>query len=123
LAGERALSWQVALGAKPDAIGSSSMHPYINGSLGGGADLSDQMTAYSLIGLDLHYHLAVINDSGVVYRWGDWGVRANMHIQQARDERLWHTLTGTIQYQLTKNSHFRFWLSNRDDGLAYQYFW
>ena len=126
LAGEKKLSWELAVGAKPDIYTGELHRPYTRGSLGVGYDFAPHLVGYSLLGAELNDSpdkLDAVSETALVYQQEPFAVTLSQTFQQRRDHALVHDTRFELRYRVAKNMDFKLQLSNRDNNLAYQYYW
>lgn len=126
LTGERKMSWELAMGAKPDVFTGQLHHPYLRAGLGAGYDFSSNLIGYSMLSAELNDSAAkidAVSETGLVYQQEPFGVKLTQHFQRRKNEELSSETRVELKYRLAKNVDLRVLLSENNKSLIYQYFW
>lgn len=126
LTGEDKYSWQLALGAKPDAYSGELLRPYAQVGIGAGYDFSPSFIGYSMLGTELNDSKAkidLLSDTAVIYLHDDLRAKLIQHFEQRKNERLLRETRFELQYRLAKNADVSLLLSNQTRALSYRYYW
>ncbi|MBC7752242.1 MAG: DUF4105 domain-containing protein [Candidatus Saccharibacteria bacterium] len=126
LTGERKMSWELAMGAKPDAFTGQLHHPYLRAGLGAGYDFSPSLMGYSMLSAELNDSAAkidAVSETGLVYQQEPFGLKLTQHFQRRKNEELASETRFELKYRLAKNVDLRMLLSQNNKSITYQYFW
>jgi len=126
LAGERKMSWELAVGAKPDTFTNDLHRPYVRAGLGAGYDFSSNLIGYSMLSAELNDSAAkidAVSETGLVYQLEPFGVKLTQHFQQRKNENLASETRFELKYRLAKNANLRVLLSQNNKSLTYQIYW
>ncbi len=126
LSGEQKMSWELALGAKPDVFTGEVHRPYARGGFGAGYDFSPNLIGYSLLSAELNDSAAkidAVSETGLVYQQEPFGLKLVQHFQQRKDQDLASETRLEVKYRLAKNADLRVLLSNKNKYLTYQVYW
>lgn len=126
LAGERKMSWELAVGSKPDAFSGELHRPYVRAGLGAGYDFSQNLIGYSMLSGELNDSPAkidAVSETGLVYQQEPFGVKLVQHFQQRKNQDLASETRFELKYRLAKNADLRVLLSQNNKYLTYQIYW
>ena len=126
LAGERKMSWELAVGAKPDVFTGELHRPYTRAGLGVGYDFSPNLIGYSMLSAELNDSPAkidAVSETGLVYQQEPFGVKLIQHFQQRKNYDLASETRFEFKYRLAKNADLRVLLSATNKLLTYQIYW
>ncbi len=126
LAGERKMSWELAVGAKPDIFTGELHRPYTRAGLGAGYDFSSNLIGYSMLSAELNDSPAkidAVSETGLVYQQEPFGVKLIQHFQRRKNEDLSSETRFEFKYRLAKNADLRVLLSPKNKYLTYQIYW
>jgi len=126
LSGERKMSWELAVGAKPDVFTGELHRPYARAGLGAGYDFSSNLIGYSMLSAELNDSAAkidAVSETGLVYQQEPFGLKLVQHFQQRKDQNLASETRFELKYRLAKNADLRLLLSQKNKLLTYQIYW
>lgn len=126
LAGERKMSWELALGAKQDIFSGELHRPYARAGMGAGYDFSANLIGYSMLSAELNDSTAkidAVSETGLVYQQEPFGVKLVQHFQQRKNQDLSSETRFELKYRLAKNADLRVLLSQKNKLLTYQIYW
>ena len=126
LTGERQMSWELAVGAKPDTFTGELHRPYVRAGLGAGYDFSSNLIGYSMLSAELNDSAAkidAVSETGLLYQQEPFGVKLTQHFQQRKDQDLASETRFEFKYRLAKNADLRLLLSQTKKVLTYQIYW
>ena len=126
LAGERKMSWELAIGAKPDVFSGELHRPYVRAGLGVGYDFTQNFIGYSMLSAELNDSAAkidAVSETGLVYQFEPFGVKLTQHFQRRHNQDLASETRFEMKYRLAKNADLRVLLSPNNKFLTYQIFW
>ncbi|GAC1373421.1 MAG: DUF4105 domain-containing protein [Aquirhabdus sp.] len=126
LTGERKMSWELAVGAKPDVFTGELHRPYVRAGMGAGYDFSPNLIGYSMLSAELndsHAKIDAVNETGLVYQQEPFGVKLTQHFQFRNHQDLARETRLELKYRLAENADLRVLLSQNNKYLTYQVFW
>ena len=126
LVGEKKLSWELAVGAKPDPFTDELHRPYVRGGFGVGYDFSSNLIGYSMLSAELNDSPAkidAVSETGLVYQQEPFGVKLVQHFQRRKNEKLANETRFEFKYRLAKNADLRILLSQKNKLLTYELYW
>jgi hypothetical protein len=126
LVGEKKLSWELAVGAKPDPFTDELHRPYVRGGFGAGYDFSSNLIGYSMLSAELNDSPAkidAISETGLVYQQEPFAMKLIQHFQRRKNERLASETRFEFRYRLAKNADLKLLLSQKNKLFTYQFYW